>query len=56
MLFSGGNMKRLIIIMVVVFVAIAGVVITTKSLKSQQLKLAIDEIPPNANKLKWYAT
>lgn len=49
-------MKRLIIIMVVVFVAIAGVVITTKSLKSQQLKLAIDEIPPNANKLKWYAT
>lgn len=48
-------MKRLIIIMIVILVAVAGVVITTKSLKSQQLKLAVDEIPPNENRLKWYA-
>jgi hypothetical protein len=54
MLFSGGNMKRLIIIMIVILVAVAGVAITTRSLKSQQLKLGIDEIPPNKNRLKWY--
>src|SRR5215813_1241527 len=55
MLLSGGNMKRLIIIIIVIVVAVTGVVITTKSLKSQQLKLAVDEIPPKENRLKWYA-
>ena len=48
-------MKRLIIIIIVIVVAVTGVVITTKSLKSQQLKLAVDEIPPKENRLKWYA-
>lgn len=48
-------MKRLIIIMIVILVAVAGVVIKTKSLKSQQLRLAVDERPPEENRLNWYA-
>lgn len=48
-------MKRLIIIMLVILVAVIGIVIKTKSLRSQQLKLADDVIPPKENRLKWYA-
>lgn len=49
-------MKRLIIIMCVILVAVVGVVIKTSSLKSRQIKISADDLPPTENRLKWYAT